>query len=255
MSLGDNTNQNKKQPEAREGITRLRFYNPNSSVDPSTYQVSYLFGMLVLKFSPMLNNSTPDNPKYDYENSGKIYLNHMDALIMLHEIETFLQDPTTYYNLSCVTNSGSMLTISNGSEFGTTNPCLVLRKFDDKGDIIYTYLYEFNSDRYSIRNFDKNTNEYDKIFNAKIEIEMLKITLEEYVKATTNAVAYSINDLNRYQDSANYNRMQQICTALGIEKSNGGNHRGSNAAFNGAGRNYSNSENEMSSASDIEDLL
>ena len=253
MALGNGSNQNDNKIEAREAITRLRFYNPNSTVDPSTYQIKYLFGMMKLVFSPMLKNSTPDNARYDYDNSGVIYINHMDALILIKEIETFLQDPMAYNNVGCVNNSGSLLSISNGTEFGITQPLMFLRKIDENGDIVYTYAYEFVGDKYAIRNFDKNTKEYDKVFYGMAELEMFKITLEEYVKASTNAIAYSINDLNRYADNGAYNDRKAICEKLGIEKKQYGNkpHNGSSGRgiFDNPGRNNS---SENTSSDDVE---
>ena len=258
MALGDSTNQNKQTVEAREGLTRIRFYNPNSSVDPSTLQITYLFGMMCLKFSPMMKDATPDNPRYDYQAGGKVFITHMDALVLMHEIELFEANPSAYTNLGCVNNSGSLLSISNGVEFGITSPCMVLRKIDEKGDIVYTYVYELNNDRYSIRNFDEKTKEYDKFFYGMLELEMLKITLDEYVKATTNAIAYSLNDLNRFQDQSNYNRISQIHEKLGIEKPqrNGNNNHGGKGMFDSnPGRNSNTSSNVDDVEMDIESLL
>lgn len=260
MALGNNNNQNNdKKVEAREGITRIRFYNPNSTVDPSTYQVKYLFGMMKLVFSPMQANSDPNNARYDYENSGIIYINHMDALILVKEIETFLQDPSLYQNVGCVNNSGSLLSISNGTEFGITTPLMVLRKIDDNGEIIYTYAYEFGTEYYGIRNFNKDTKEYDKFFYATAELEMLKITLEEYIKSSTNAIAYSINDLNRYQDQGEYNDRKAIMEKLGIEKKNNrqGNSGQTGRTLNGSGNNYSTNTQQSNDDvyEDLESLL
>lgn len=260
MALGTQNNQNDKKVECREGLTRIRFYNPNSSVDPSTYQIKYLFGMMKLVFSPMLNNATPDNARYDYENSGTIYINHMDALILIKEIELFLQDPTAYHNVGCVNNSGSLLSISNGVEFGITQPIMVLRKIDENGDIVYTYAYEFVGDYFAVRNFDKDSKNYDKFFYGMAELEMLKITLEEYVKATTNAIAYSINDLNRYADQGAYNDRKAICEKLGIEKRTG-NNRQSNGGqsgrslLNNQGRQTNNNDDSDGVIDDLQSLL
>lgn len=259
MALGDNTNQNNNKIEAREAYSRVRFYNPNSSVDPCSFQINYLFGMMVGVFAPKTPDSQPESARYDYKNAGKIFINHMDALVLMHEVDLFLQDPMAYNNVGCVNNSGSLLSISNGVEFGITSPCLVLRKLDENGDIVYTYVYEFIGNRYSIRNFDADSKEYDKVYYALAELQMFRIALEEYVKASTNAMAYSMNDLNRYADNNNYERIQQIHDKLGIEKPNskGGNNGGSTggrAMFdNNPGRNTE--PNTMSSVDDIKGLL
>lgn len=258
MALGNQNNQNDNKIEAREAITRLRFFNPNSTVDPSTYQIKYLFGMMKLVFSPLMKGATPESPKYDYENSGTVYINHMDALILMNEIDLFLQDPSAYFNVGCVNNSGSLLSISNGTEFGITNPCLVLRKIDNNGDIVYTYVYEFVGDYYAVRNFDKDTKEYDKFFYATAELQMLKITLDQYIKGATNALAYSINDLNRYADNAAYNDRRAICEKLGIEKQynkSSRNSGGGRGMFDKPGRNESSQQPNNNGGEDvIEDL-
>lgn len=259
MALGDNTNQNKNELKERECLTRQRFYNAYSAVDPSTLQITYLFGMMQVKIAPLAKTATPEAPKYDYENQGKIFINHMDALKLSYEIGKFLADNTMYNNVGIVNNGGSLISISNGIEFGVTSPCLIIRKIGDDGEIVYTYVYEFNANSYAIRNFDEETKEYDKYFYGLVELEMFKITLDEYVKAMTAAMAYSINDTNRYDIARADARISAIHEKLGIEKpsnNRGGNGGGARTLFDSnPGRQSNTDVNQMSSVEDIKGLL
>lgn len=257
MSLGqlqNNNNQNKTKnsPIVYSGYN---FTNAESKVDETRLSFSYWNNMLKMTISPKTGMSEQGYAEWgDDKSSLSIFLTHTKARMLHDEICMFIQNPDLYNNLG-VSSGAGLISISNGKELGVSNPCLIIRKLNgETGDIEASYAYEFKQDyHFAIRNFDESTKEFDKVFDNNLEIEQLKTLLMSYYTAMTGAIAYTVMEQSKYNNSRMNTKLDSISEKLGIEYNTNGNYtkKSSGSIFNNKeGRNFS-----VSTLDDIESQL
>lgn len=236
MALGNTYNQNNEKQQYHPTVySPYKMTNAESVIDPSSLSFSFWNSTLKITIAPkkQLNN---DEVAFDYDNAVAIYLNHTKARILYDEICKFQMDPEKY-NSSGVPSGQGLITISNGSEFGYNSPCLVIRKIDESGATTSSYAYQFKTDYYySIRNYNQSNGAFDKVtadYN-NIEIEQLKTLLIEYYTAMCGAMAYSVIDQRKYEDSRVSGKLEQIASKLGVSfgKNNTANKGSYSSVFN-----------------------
>lgn len=237
------------------------FANPNSKVDQTRLSSTFCLGLLKLEIAPKEQNSDKPYPTYDSKAGVAVYLSHTKALILLEEMEAMEADPSIATSVGVDSGSGEkqgIIQISNGAEFGTTNRCVIIRKIgidsNGGGYVSASFATELKEDdyHYSIRNFNAdNPTEFDKIFHNDIEWTQLKTLLRQFVIAQTNAVAYSVMEQMKYNNSRVNTKLDLIMEKNGIEKkSYGGNYNNSSIFQNGGSNN-----SKQSSIDDINDLM
>lgn len=231
-------NKNANKPYEPDVYTPYRFNNAESSVDKTCLTFSIWNRSLKISIAPRKENS--EEVAFDMEKGVTVYLNHTKARILHDEIQNFLRDPDTYNGSGIPTGQG-IITISNGKEFGSTNPVLTIRKVDELGNVVSCFVYEFKTDYYySVRNYDGGMN-FNKEFDAYryLEIQSMLTMLEEYYKAMTYTIAYSVIEANKYNQSIITNRLNSLCEKMGIETNRsskaGSKYTSSTSFFNNAG--------------------
>ena len=98
--------------------------------------------------------------------------------------------------------------------------------------IVASFAYEFRRNyHYSVRNYTGG-NEFTKEFEEynNIEIEQFITVLDEYVKAATNAIAFTVMHQRQFSFNRMDSKIEAIATSLGVDLPKGGQQR----------RNYSN---------------
>lgn len=242
--LGDTYNNNKYDRKANNDPTvysPYRFSNTDG-IDPSQLSISFWNSTLKVAISPRKNTSNGE-PAYDHDNAASIYLSHTKARILAEEIIAFKKGKIN--NVSVDTPKG-VISISNGKEFGVNSTFVVIRTFDlENNTVSSSYAYEFKKGfHYGIRNFDeKNLNDFEKIFYDEMELDQFLTVLTEYYKAMTGAMAFTVIDQMKYNNSRTQTKLDSIAMKLGIDWSNGGgSSRGGNSSF------FSNKEPQGSSA-------
>ena len=261
MSLGDVYNNNKNDRKVSNDPTvysPYKFSNSESDIDPSAMSITYWNSTMKVSISPKKN--VPNGEiAFDHDNAVSIYLSHTKARILAEEIKAFKEGKIN--SVSVDTNKG-LLSISNGKEFGVNSYFMVIRTFDQENNTVNSsYAYEFKKRyHYAIRNFDeKNMDNFEKVYYDEIELDQFVTVLEEYYKAMTGAMAFSVIDQSKYNNSRVQTKLDSIAMKLGIDWSSGnGNKSGSN---NRGGSFFSNKEPQGSSSfksgsyTDLEDEL
>lgn len=248
MSLGNTYNNNQganKTPEFSM-YSNYRMNNAESKVDQTCITFRYWKTNLCIGIFPRKNTGNDEVVSFDMDNGITIYLSHTKARIFKHEIELFLKDPVTYNSVG-VPSGSAAITISNGAEYGKDNPVVTIRKVSETGEVVSSFAYEFKRDyHYSIRNYDGKN--FDQIYDdyQNIEIEQLVTLLDEYCKAVTNAVAFTVMDQRKYSFNRVENKINAIANSLGVEISGGNN--GSQKSYNSSYFNNSPSNSGGSSS-------
>lgn len=225
MSLGstynNNQNNNRNTPEVTI-YSNYRMNNAESQIDATCLAPRFWKSNLCLSIYPRKNTGN-DEVAFDMDNGITIYLSHTKARILANELRLFMKDPVNY-NGSGTSSGSSAVTISNGIEYGKNTPVLTIRKVNENGDVTASFAYEFKTNYYyAIRNYDgKNFDSaYDEYRN--LEIEQLITLLDEYVKASTNAIAFTVMDQRKYSVARIDNKIDAIAQSLGVELPKGGN--------------------------------
>ena len=219
MSLGtyNNTNSNKNNNYSPVVYSPYRMSNAESDVDQTALGFSFWNNMLKISIAPKKQNT--NEIAFDFDNAVVIYLSHTKARILYEEICNFQKNPGLIN--AGVPSGSALITISNGKEFGSATPCLVIRKINtESGSTEASYAYQFKTDyHYGIRNYNEKDGSFDKVSTEYnfLEIEQLKTLLMEYYTAITGAVAYSVIDQMKYDVSRFNTKCNLIAEKLGVE--------------------------------------
>ena len=265
MSLGstynNNQNTNRSNTPDVSVYSNYRMNNAESQIDATCLASRFWRGSLCLSIYPRKNTGN-DEVSFDTDNGITIYLSHTKARILRDEIKNFLKDPVTFNGVGVPSGQG-VITISNGVEYGKNTPVLTIRKVNETGAVVASFAYEFKSNYYfSIRNYDGGKT-FDSVYDdyRTIEVEQLITLLDEYIKASTNAVAFTVMDQRKFSATRFENKLDAIAQSLGVEvPKSGGNQRryNNNSYFNSNNANGGNAYPSSSSVSygsaTIEDL-
>lgn len=263
MSLGstynNNQNANRNNGPDVSVYSNYRMNNAESQIDATCLASRFWKGNLCLSIYPRKNTGN-DEVSFDMDNGITIYLSHTKARILKNELERFLQDPITY-NGAGVPSGQAAITISNGVEYGKNTPVLTIRRVSENGDVVASFAYEFKSNYYySIRNYDGKN--FDSIYDdyRTIEIEQLITLLDEYIKASTNAIAFTVMDQRKYSVTRIEGKLDAIAQSMGVEMPKGGNNQkryNNNSYFNnaaGGNSGYSSNSSVSYGSATIDDL-
>jgi len=236
MALGTyNSNKFEKNNYSPSVYSAYRMGNPESEVDPSMISFSFWNNMLKISILPRKQTKDANDISYDTENSISIYLTHTKARMLYDEICKFQENPDLYQNLGVPSGEG-LIYICNGKEFKINCPCIVIKKINgETGETMSSYAYQLKKDyHYSIRNFDSNSNDFDKIYHNNIELEEFKTLLRSYYEAMSGAMAYSVVDNLKYDFSRLNTKIELIADKLGVEfrRKGSGNVKSSTSIFN-----------------------
>lgn len=228
MALGDTYNNNEKKNYSPSVSSAYRFSNPDSDIDKTSLSFAFWNKLLKVSIAPK-KETEGDTIAFDHENAGSVYLSHTKALILYKEIMNFLdlysKGQGTPTNVGVASGSEGLIYICNGEEFNANGPCLVIRKIDEKGHSTSTFVYEFRRNIHaSVVNYSDKTAGFDSNNYPLLEIEQVANLLKSYYDSMTMAVAYSIKEVNKYDDSRTSTKLKLIGDKLGVEfgKSNQG---------------------------------
>lgn len=231
MALGDTYNNNEKKNYSPSVTSGYRFGNPESTIDKTSLSFTYWNKLLKVSIAP--KKETEDGSiSYDHENAGSVYLSHTKALILHDEIVKFLEEYNegkAPSNVGVSSGSEGLIYICNGEEFNAEGPCLVIRKIDETGHCTSTYVYEFRRNIHSsILNYVEKTAKFESRYYDQLEIVQFCNLLKSYYESMTMAVAYSIQETNKYDNSRMNTKLKIIGEKLGVEFNKPGNDKGRN---------------------------
>jgi len=236
-----------------------RMNNAESAIDPTCLTFRFWKNNLCIGIFPR-KNTGGDEVQFDMDNGITIYLSHTKARILADELKKYLQNPVAY-NGAGVPSGQAAISISNGAEYGKNADVLTIRKVNDNGEVAASFAYEFKRDyHFSIRGYIGES--FTKVYEdyQKIEIEQVITVLEEYYKAITNAVAFTVMDQRKFSAARTENKIDSIAAALGVEtnRSSGGQRRYNNNSYfngnNGGSNNSSYSSGVAYGTASLEDI-
>lgn len=220
MALGDTYNNNEKKNYSPSVNSGYRFSNPESTIDKTSLSFTYWNKLLKVSIAPR-KEIEGDVISFDYDNAGTVYLSHTKAFMLYKEMINFLEmykQGTAQTNAGVATGSEGLIYICDGKEFSADGPCLVIRKIDENGNCTSTFVYEFKRDVHSsVINYTEKTKSFESNLYELLEIEQIINLLKSYYEAMTMAVAYSVQEANKYDTSRLNTKLKIIGEKLGVE--------------------------------------
>lgn len=208
--------------------SNISFSNPESSINQSKLSISYF--NKVMKVSIALRNNAGSNDgfaTYDMENAISVYVSNTKAYILYKMIEKLKNDPDVH-NVGIDLKNG-LLKISDGSEYGTKNYCIAIMYTDDIGNVS-EIVYETKMDVHTgIYNYDQG--QFSSVAIPDLELETFAMTLFEYYKASSYAIAATVMEANMYKREYHMDLVKQIAEKVGVSIRKGGNGYSNNSSF------------------------
>ena len=243
MSLGNTYDNNKRNADVFNPTiySQYKFNNAEGEVDKTCISFHYWNSMLKISISPKKDVPSSDGqPVFDYENGISIYLNHTKARILAEEVKHFIADPVTYDN--CGVSSGQgLITISRGTEFHSSSPLIIIRKVENDGSVLSSFAYQTKTDfHFSIRGYSEDGS-FVKVSDEYNNLELLQLVtvLEEFYKASTCAVAFTVMDQLKWEHNRQREWRNSVSAKLGLDTPGGGGSRNfsSSSYFNNSSGN------------------
>lgn len=212
-------NNNDKSPVCTT-FSGISFSNPESSIGQTKISVSYF--NKVMKISIAARNNAGSNNEfatYDNDNAVSVYVSNIKARILYLLIQKLKNEPDTH-NV-CVELKNGLIKVSDGSEYGVSNYCISISYASEDGsvhEIVYQTKAGFHTGAVNYNNGTYNTALFDDI-----ELETFEMTLDEYYKASSYAVAASVWEANMYRHEYEINLIKSIAEKCGVQVSNNSN--------------------------------
>ena len=212
-------NNNSNSAPVNSTFSSVSFSNPESRIAQSKFSIGY-FNRL-MKIGIALRNNAGSNDSfatYDTDNQVSVFVSFSKAK-MLHDMIVYMEENAGKVHNVCVELKNGLLKISDGTEYGVNNPCLSISYADESGnvnEIIYETKTNYHAAAY---NYD-NGNYESKVFD-KLELEALKMTLIEYYKASSYAIAASVMEASMYKRQAQTDLIKAIADKVGAQTGSG----------------------------------
>lgn len=220
-------NNNDKGPTCTT-YSGISFSNPESSIGQTKISISYFNKVMKIAIAARNNgNSNNDFATYDNDNAVSVYVSNIKAKILYELIQRLKNDPDTH-NV-CVELKNGLIKISDGSEYGSSTPCISISYASEDGnvhEIVYQTKAGFHT---GAANY--NNGKYENVVFDDIELDTFAMTLDEYYKASSYAVAASIWEANMYRHEYEINLIKSIAEKCGVQMSSGNSAKFNNKTF------------------------
>lgn len=238
MALGDTYNNNEKKNYSPSVISDYRFSNIESEIDKTSLSFTFWNRLLKVSIAPK-KDTEGDTVSFDYDNAGSVYLSHKKAYTFYKEIVKFIEEykAGTLTNSNVGVNSGKegLIYICDGKEFNGQGPCLVIRKINENGQCTSTFVYEFRRGVHSsVVNYVEKDSSFESNYHDLLELELVAELLLQYYQSMTMAIAYSIQEVGKYDTSRLNTKLKVIAEKLGVEfksQNNNNNNRNVNNSY------------------------
>jgi len=226
MALGDSNVVNNNNNIYRPTVYGISYGNiDDSAIMKSQLYITMWNRFIKVSISSSYNVNFDNSISWDRTADASIYLNINTASMLINLIDNFISDPKKWSNHGIVSGKG-LITINSGIDFDKTESDYAIRiiQFTDieRKTILRQSAYQFKNNYTYIYDVDGEDGSY-KVSNKicdQLEIKTFRMQLEEFVKAMSYAIAYSVMDANAYNDSLNKATLKEIAHSVGTRVPN-----------------------------------
>lgn len=206
-------NNNDKGPVCTT-FSGVSFSNPESSIGQTKISISYFNRVMKIAIAARNNNgSNNEYATYDNDNAVVVYASNIKARILYLLIQKLKEDPNTH-NV-CVELKNGLIKVSDGSEYGSSVPCISISYASEDGsvhEIVYQTKEGFHK---GAANYSNGS--YQNVLFDDIELDTFAMTLDEYYKASSYAIAASVWEANMYRHEYEINLIKSIAEKSGVQ--------------------------------------
>ena len=206
-------NNNEKTPICTT-YSGISFSNPESTLGQTKISISYFNKVMKIAIAARNNGDSNNNfATYDNDNAVSVYVSNVKARILYLLIQRLKNDPDTH-NV-CVELKNGLIKVSDGTEYGSSSPCISISYATDDGsvhEIVYQTKAGFHT---GAVNYTED--KYEKVAFDEIELDTFAMTLDEYYKASSYAIAASVQEANMYKHEYEINLIKAIAEKCGAQ--------------------------------------
>lgn len=219
MALG--TNNGNQQKEYNPTVySKYQFANPKGGYEQSRIEFSHWAGMLKVAIYPLVPGTENE---YNRKGGVALHLSVPVAFILLEEIKRYQQDLAEGRNVDFFygsnTNKG-LIGLYTGEYFGYPGKLfLVIFRMDEQGTILSNYGYELKNQGhyFGVRNFKDDTKEFLSVPYDNVELELIKIQIQQYIESMTMSQGYACVEAGKNSSNSIYTSINQIKQHMGIK--------------------------------------
>ena len=235
-------NNNDKTPVCTT-YSGISFSNPESELGQTKLSIGYF--NKIMKISIALRNnggSNNDYATYDNDNAVSVYVSNIKARILYHLIQKLINEPDTH-NV-CMELKNGLIKISDGTEYGVNSYCISISYASEDGsvhEVVYQTKAGFHN---GAVNYSDGS--YQSVSFDNLELETFAMTLDEYYKASSYAIAASVWESNMYRHEYEINLIKSIADKCGVQSSSNNSAKFNNKTFLSNSGSMSNNDHQSS---------
>ena len=205
--------------------SNISFSNPESNLGQTKISISYFNKIMKISIASRNNNgSNNEFATYDNDNAVSVYVSNIKARILYLLIQKLMNEPDTH-NV-CLELKNGLIKVSDGSEYGSSSYCISISYAAEDGSV-HEVVYETKKN-FHTGAFNYSNGSYENISYDDIELDTFMMTLDEYYRASSYAVAATVRESNMYAREYEVNLIKSIAEKCGVQV--GSNNNNSNPA-------------------------
>lgn len=252
-------NNNKNQWKELDKNTKSLTLRNSQAIFKSALVLGFWNGNMSIKIHPPLPESQRSAEKvFDYNTHLMSVLTPDNAVVLMeaikHDVLDMIKEQGEFEAIGVLSGTSYLEIAPYSGIEGVEESGIFLNlytKVNNEGVPENVISYKFNNRNY-FKNFKAKGKSMEKMFNEVPSEFVLFLTfLKEGVKAMTNAVAHSIRNTNKYEQTKAKNDLAKMMEKMGIStqdlNSNGGSsnsYGGGSSFFNGGGTNSGSTSND-----------
>ena len=214
-----NNNENNRGP-SNTTYSSISFSNPTpeSNIPGSRFSISYLNKVMKITIAKVnAQSSNSEYATYDNDNAASIYLSATKAYILSDAIKKMINGDEEWSNVCVETNTGLIKVAKAGNNY-----LIAINTMDNSGAVSES-VYETKSVTHVFATDYTGGSDFNQHIAKDVEINTFVMTLDEYYKASSYAIAASVMEASMYKRQGQYDLIRAIAEKNGIQVNNGGN--------------------------------
>lgn len=199
-----NYNNNDNRPTLNM-FSPISFVNLDSRIQQTRLAIGYFNRVMSIAIAEKM----PGQNAFNNDAQIKIYLSARNAKLLHDGIMAMKENG---YNNVCVETNKGLLEVSNGAQYGSDSPCVVIHYVQDnnaEGKIIY----QMRADDKIPYNFSDGS--YNTLSLPNYEFDTFVMALKQYWLASSYAIAASVHESHLYREKATTDLLRAIADKVG----------------------------------------
>lgn len=192
----------------------ISFTNPESTLQQTRFAITYFNRMMQISIAQRnVNDTTTAYPTFDNNNAVKVYLSFHKAKMLCDELKRMFHTEKSDIHNVCIETKNGLFKVSDGSEYNSPSPVISILYMVNGNTAATEVLYQCKNNyeiAYNYKDGSYSTHKY-----PSLEIDTFIMILEEYYKASSYAIAASVNESSMYHEKFVTDTIRSIAGKVG----------------------------------------